>query len=143
MVVDVDDGCVRRDLLDAAARPLQVARVEEEGEKCVDAAWRFFQDVAEPGQECIHLWQRRRDEHPYLLARRAERFGECKAAAKRVPIRVLVTKDEDLLVGVDQLLDLAELVVDPSLRGRYDLPSSASVVVATVGGRTSFSSSAM
>jgi hypothetical protein len=34
-----------------------------------------------------------------------------------------VTEDEDLLVGVDQLLDLAELVVDPSLRGRYDVPS--------------------
>ena len=75
-----------------------------------------------------------------MLARRAERLGECKAAAQRVPISVLVTEDEDLLVGVDQLLDLAELVVDPGLRGGYVLPSSASVVVATVGGRTSFSS---
>jgi hypothetical protein len=47
-----------------------------------------------------------RDEDPHLLAGRAKRLSERQAAAQRVPIGVLVAEDEDLFVGLDELLDL-------------------------------------
>jgi hypothetical protein len=67
--------------------------------------------------------QRRRYEHPNLLAGGSQCLRKCKAAAKRVPVRVLVTEDEDLLVGVDEILDLVELDVDAGLGGVYRLSS--------------------
>src|ERR1700674_2804691 len=144
MVVDVDDGCVCRDLLHAAPRPLQVAGVKKEGKQCIESMrWLFF-DVVKAGQKFVHGRQRWRDEHPHLLACRFERLRKRKAAAKRVPIRILVAEDEDLVVGIDEILDLVELVVNSRLGGGYGVPSSPSVlVVVTAGGRTSFSSSAM
>jgi len=67
--------------------------------------------------------QRRWYQHRRLLAGGAKRLRKSQAAAKRVPIRVLVTEDEDLLVGVDEVFDLVELVVDAGLRGSYVLAS--------------------
>jgi hypothetical protein len=43
-----------------------------------------------------------------LLAGGPQSFGERKAAAEGVPVRVLVAEDEDLIVGVDELLYLVE-----------------------------------
>jgi hypothetical protein len=34
-----------------------------------------------------------------------------------------MTEDEDLLVGIDEVFDLIELVVDAGLRGSYGLSS--------------------
>src|SRR5713226_6333019 len=118
MVVDVDDGGVRRDALDAAPGALQVARVEKEHQLRVDAVRRLGQDVTETRQELVHLRQRRRYEHPNFLARDAEGFSECQAASKRVSVGVLVAEDQDLLVGLDQLLDLV-IDVRSLLRGGY------------------------
>jgi hypothetical protein len=123
MVVDVDDGGVRRDLLDAATRPFQVSRVEEEREKRIAAVWRLFQNFVKAWQEFVHLWQRRRYQHRRLLACGAKRLRKRQAAAKCVPIRVLVTEDEDLLVGIDEVFDLIELIVDAGFRGSYGLSS--------------------
>src|ERR1700674_488447 len=142
MVVDVDDGRVRRDLLHAAPRPLQVSGVEEEREKRIAAMRRLFQDFVEARQEFVHLGQRRWNQHRRLLAGGAKRLRKGQAAAKRVPIRVLMTEDEDLLVGVDEVSDLIELVVDAGLRGGYGISSLGSVLT-TAGGRTSFRSSAV
>ena len=47
VMVDVDDGRVRRDVLHAAAGSLQVARVEEEDQLRLHAAGRTFVNVAE------------------------------------------------------------------------------------------------
>jgi hypothetical protein len=44
-----------------------------------------------------------------VLARRAQGLGESEAAAERVAVGVLVTEDQDLLVGVDEVLDLVVL----------------------------------
>jgi hypothetical protein len=54
-----------------------------------------------------------------VLAPRPERLGKREAAAKRVPVRILVAEDEDLLVGVDELLDLVELIAKSGLGGSY------------------------
>src|SRR5579859_7854792 len=99
-MVDVDDGRVRSDVPHTAARTLEVPRIEEEHELRLDPAWRDVFDVVEARQELVHRGQRRRDEHPYVLARGAQRLGEREAAAQRVAVSVLVTKDQDLLVGV-------------------------------------------
>ena len=69
---------------------------------------RLLLDLVEPRQECVHLGERRRDEHPHFLAGGPQSFGESKAAAEGVPVRVLVAEDEDLIVGVDELLYLVE-----------------------------------
>jgi hypothetical protein len=58
-----------------------------------------------------------------MFACRFERLRKSQAAAKRVSIRVLMTEDEDLLVGIDEVFDLIELVVDAGLRGSYGLSS--------------------
>jgi hypothetical protein len=44
-----------------------------------------------------------------VLARRSQRLREGKAAAERVAVSVLVTEDQDLLVGLDEVLDLVVL----------------------------------
>jgi hypothetical protein len=41
-----------------------------------------------------------------VFARRTQRFGKRKAAAERVAVGVFVAEDQDLLVGIDELLDL-------------------------------------
>jgi len=46
------------------------------------------------------------DEHPHVLARRAQSLREGEAAAEGVAVGVLVTEDQDLLVRLDQILDL-------------------------------------
>jgi hypothetical protein len=45
-----------------------------------------------------------------VLARRPQGLGERKAAAERVAVGVFVSEDQDLLVGVDELLDLVVLM---------------------------------
>jgi hypothetical protein len=59
-----------------------------------------------------------------VLAGRAQSLGKREAAAKGVPVGVLVPEDEDLLVRVDELFDL---VVDVRaflrLDARYSVPS--------------------
>jgi hypothetical protein len=97
------------------------------------------EDLLETGQEFVHLRKGRWDQHPHVFARAAQSLGKREAATKGVAVGVLVTEDQDLLVGVDELLDL---VVDVRilLCGGYDFVSSASPVPC---GRTSFSSSAM
>ena len=76
------------------------------------------QDVAESREEFVHLGQRRRDEHPDVLTVGAERFSKRKAASERVAVGILVPEDQDLLVGVDKLLDLV-IDVRSLLRGGY------------------------
>jgi hypothetical protein len=68
--------------------------------------WRLRLDVIEAGQERVHRRQRRRDEHPHVLAFGAQRLGERKTAAERVAVGVFVSEDQDLLVCVDEVLDL-------------------------------------
>lgn len=68
-----------------------------------------------------------------MLARRAQRLGERQAAAEGVAVGILVAKDQDLLVGLDELLDLVVLMARRALGGSYFVSSSA--------GRTSLSSS--
>jgi len=41
-----------------------------------------------------------------LLAGRPQRFGKRQAAAERVSVSILVPEDQDVLIGVDELLDL-------------------------------------
>ena len=79
-------------------------------------------NVFEAGQKLVHLRQGRWDEHPDVLARGAQSLSEREVAPKGVAIGILVAEDQDLLVGVDQLLDL---VVDVGglLRRGYDSPS--------------------
>src|SRR5882762_9503308 len=98
---------------------------------------RLGQDLVKSRKERIHLRQRRRDEHPHFFAGGLQRLGEGKAAPERVSIGIFVAEDQDLLVGLDQLLDL---VVDGRrpLGGGYDSPSAASPLAS---GSTSFSSS--
>jgi hypothetical protein len=45
-----------------------------------------------------------------MLAGRLQRLGKGEAAAQRVPVGVLVAKDEDLVVRVEELLDLVVVV---------------------------------
>src|SRR4030081_1133103 len=138
MVVDVDDLGMRGDLLDAASGAFQVSRVEEENQLRVDAMRRFRLDVVESGHERVHLRERRRDEHPHLFARGTQRLSEREAAPERVAVGVFVTEDQDLLIGVDQLLDLV-VNVWGLVCSSYELVSSLGVS----SGSTSFSSSAM
>src|SRR2546428_9186084 len=103
--------------------------------------WRFGLDVVNARQERVHARQGRRDQHPHPLASRAQSLRKSKAAAERVSIGILVPKDQDLVVRVDELLDLVEQVGNLGLGGGYGVvPSSPP---STVGGRTSLSSSAM
>ena len=91
-------------------------------------------DLVEAGQERVHLWEGRRHQHPDLLAFGAQRLREGQAAAERVAVGVLVAEDQDLLVGVDEILDLVEQVRLVALGGDYGCSSR---------GRTSLSSSEM
>jgi len=54
-----------------------------------------------------------------VLARGAQRLREGEAAAKRVTVGVLVTEDQDLLVGVEELLDLVVEAAGFALGGCY------------------------
>jgi hypothetical protein len=46
-----------------------------------------------------------------VLARGPERLREGEAAAQRVAVRVLVSEDQNFLVGVEKLFDLVVQVV--------------------------------
>ena len=81
--------------------------------------WGLRLDVLESREERVHRWKRRRDENPYLFAPRPQRFGEGEAAAERIAVGVLVTEDQDLLVGVDQVLDLVVEMRLVALCGDY------------------------
>jgi hypothetical protein len=48
-----------------------------------------------------------------VFARSAQSLGERQAAAERVPVCILVAEDEDLIVGVDELLDLVVEIGGP------------------------------
>jgi len=98
---------------------------------------RLGPDLCKAGHEGIHLRERGRDEHPDVFARCAQRLRKRKAAPKGVAVSVLVTEDQDLLVGVDQLLDLV-INVRRLLSGGY--AGSSGVPSA---GSTSFSNSEM
>jgi hypothetical protein len=74
-----------------------------------------------------------------VLARGAQRLREGEAAAECVAIGVLVTEDQDLLVGVDELLDLVVQAAGLALRGGYGCSSST----VSPAGRTSLSNSEM
>src|ERR1700687_1827056 len=139
MVVDVDDRRVCRNLLDAVPGAFEISGIEEEHQLRVDAVWRFGLDVFEAGQKFVHLGKGRRDEHPHVFARGAQSLGEREAAPERVAVGILVTEDQDPLVGVDELLDLA-VDVGCLLGGSYDLPSPPS---APLCGSTSFNNSLM
>src|SRR5438094_1794326 len=95
-------------------------------------------DVFETREERVHRRERRRNQHPDILALRPECFGEGEAAAKRVAVGVLVAEDQDLLVGLDQVPDVVIQVRLVPLRGGYGLGSSPSPC-----GSTSFKSSEM
>ncbi len=45
-----------------------------------------------------------------MLPRGLQRLSEREAAAERVAVGVLVSEDQDLLVGLDELLDLVVLM---------------------------------
>ena len=79
------------------------------------------------------------DQHPHVLARRAQSLREREAAAEGVAVGVLVTEDQDLLVAVDELLDLVVEAAGLALRGGYRWSSS----VVSAAGNTSLSSSVM
>ena len=64
------------------------------------------------------------DEHPHVLARRAQSLREGEAAAEGVAVGVLVTEDQDLLVGVEELFDLVVEAAGLALRGGYRWSSS-------------------
>jgi hypothetical protein len=51
-----------------------------------------------------------RDDDPDLFAGGPQRLTKSEAAAEGVAISVLVAEDQDLLVGVNELLDLVVLV---------------------------------
>jgi hypothetical protein len=110
---------VLRDSLHAATRPLEVAGVEEEDEVRIDPVRRLGSDFTEAGQECVDVGQRRRDQDPDLFAGGAQRLRERQAAAEGVTVGILVPEDQDLLVGVDELLDLVVLVGRFALGGGY------------------------
>jgi hypothetical protein len=59
------------------------------------------------------------DEHPHVLAGCAQRLCEGEAAAEGVAVCVLVTEDQDLLVGADELLDLVVEAAGLALGGGY------------------------
>ena len=59
-----------------------------------------------------------------MLARRAQRLREGEAAAEGVAVGVLVTEDQDLLVGVEELFDLVVEAAGLALRGGYRWSSS-------------------
>jgi hypothetical protein len=80
-------------------------------------------DLFEAGQKLIHLGKRWRDEHPYVFARGAQSLSERQAAPEGVAVGILVAEDQDLLVGVDELLDLVVDVLG-LLRLGYDFVSS-------------------
>src|SRR5260370_4272583 len=136
MVIDVDDRRVRRDLRDAASRPLEVAGVEEEHQLRISAGRRLIFELFEPGEERVHLWQWRRYHDPCVLAGRSQRLGKGEAAAQRVAVGVLVPEDQDFLVAFDEISDLVVFVSSAGLRGSYVFSSS-------VPGTTSFRSSQM
>src|SRR4030088_2208811 len=146
-MVNVDDGRLGCDPLDSGARSREVSGVEEDHQVRVDSVRGFPLDIIEAGQERIHVRQRRRNEHPDLLPRRTQRLGERQAAAKGVAVCVLVPEDQDLLVGVDELLDLVVKVWLGARAGYFvsSLVSSMEVTSAgsDPGGRTSLSSAAM
>src|SRR6266516_5754142 len=125
MVVDVHDRRVRRDAPHSAARAFEVAGVEEEDQLRIDSVRRLGLDVLEPRKEGVHRRQRRRLERTDFLAFGAQRFREREAAAEGVAVGVLVAEDQDLLVGVDQVLDLVVEVWFVELRGRYRCCSSS------------------
>jgi len=54
-----------------------------------------------------------------VLAGGAQSLGEGEAAAQRVAVGVLVAEDQDLLVGVDELLDLVVQVPGLGRCGGY------------------------
>ena len=83
-------------------------------------------DVFDPGEKPVHRRERRRHQHPDVLALRPECFGEGKAAAKRVAVGVLVAEDQDLLVGLDEIPDVVIKVRFVPLRGGYGWGSSPS-----------------
>ena len=58
-----------------------------------------------------------------MLAGGPKGLRKRQAAPKGVPVRVLVAEDEDLLVGIDEVFDLIELVVDAGFGGGYVLSS--------------------
>src|SRR5260370_3480797 len=72
---------------------------------------------------------------PYTTLFRSQRLREREAASERVPVGVFVPEDQDLLVGVDQLLDLV-VNMRCLLRSGYDGSSGA-----LSAGSTSFNSS--
>ncbi len=74
-----------------------------------------------------------------MLARSAQRLREGEAAAKRVAVGVLVTEDQDLLIGLEELLDLVVEADGVALRGGY----RSSSTVLSAAGSTSLSSSFM
>src|SRR5207245_6938880 len=129
-----------RGLPDRAARAFEVARVEEQDQRRIDSMRWLRLDVLESGKERVHRGQGRRDEHPYLFAFRAQRFSERKTAAEGVAIGVLMTEDQDLLIGVNQVLDLVIQIASLALRLGYDVASLSS---APSCGSTSFNSSLM
>jgi hypothetical protein len=45
-----------------------------------------------------------------VLAGGAQRLRECQAATERVTVGILVSEDQDLLVGLDQVPDLVVLM---------------------------------
>jgi hypothetical protein len=143
-MVDVDDRGMRGDALHTAARPLEVAGVEEEHEMRVDAVGRLFLDLAEARKERVHLRQRRRDQHPHLLPGGAQGLGKCEAAAEGVPVCILVAEDQDVVVCVEELLDLVVEVRRPGLGGYVASSSPCSETgAAGAAGSTSLSSSAI
>jgi hypothetical protein len=74
-----------------------------------------------------------------MLARGAQRLREAEAAPERIAVGVLVTEDQDLLVGVDELLDLGVEAAGFTLGGGY----RASSWFLSPAGSTSLSSSLM
>jgi hypothetical protein len=76
-------------------------------------------DLVEAGQELVGVGQGWRDQDPDLLAGGSERFREREAAAEGVTVGILVAEDQDLLVGIDQVLDLVVQVGGLALGGGY------------------------
>src|SRR5260370_39251883 len=119
MVVDCEGGWGWGDLLDAAPGALEVAGVKEEHQLGI-GAWRWLHiDLLESRQERVHVRQRWRYDHPRVLACGSQGFGESETAAEGVAVGILVSEDQDLLVGVDEVLDLVVLVACLRLRGFF------------------------
>src|ERR1041384_2440956 len=143
MVVDVDDRGVSSDASDRAPGAFEVPRVEKEHELGVDAVRRLGLDIVETWKERVHRWQGRRDKHPDVFALGTKRFGERQAAAERVAVGVLVTEDQDLLIGLDEIPDVVIEVRFVPRRGGYGVASLPSVSGPSLRGSTSFNSSEM